>query len=195
MKYCSAFLFPLPLVVLLCGAAGLSWGQGRPALPLDQRVRFTQTAVVPVAGVSQADLVWRARDWAQRVAPAGQLVVRTNGPDTEMVRATGECPFAADWGGNLVIRALRYTATISVRDGRYQYELKEFFFMEPDAGRNLVYKVPVETYYNGNNHSYTETASRFQGTMRNCYQELTSEVVAQLQASMRTAGPNEGGVR
>ena len=92
----------------------------------DPRIRFAQTALVPVAGVSQAALVRRAHDWAQRVAPAGQLPVRTSSPGTETVRTTGECPFAVEWSGTLVRRALRYTATVSVRDGRYQYELKEF---------------------------------------------------------------------
>ena len=196
MKYYFAFrYFPLPLAVLLCGVAGPGWGQGRPALPLNQGVRFTQTAVVPVAGVSQADLVRRAHAWAQRVAPAGQLPVRTSSPGTETVRTTGECPFAAEWGGTLVRRALRYTATVSMRDGRYQYELKEFLFLEPDADRNLVYKTSVETYYNSSHHPYTEIVARHLGAMRTCYQELTDEVLAHLQASMRTPGPNEGGVR
>ena len=182
MKHYSGFTYCQWL--LLAGLGGLATpvrGQ-RPAGLISSTHRFAYQAVVPVVGVSQADLVLRAR--AHRVTPAGQLPVLTSGPDTEVVRTTGACPFAYDWGGKALLSALRYTATISVRAGRYRYELKEFVFLEPGAGRYLVSTTPAETYYNGNFHLYNEIALRFEGTMRTCFTELVNEELARLQADM-----------
>jgi hypothetical protein len=186
MKYCSVFAcFPWLLLVLMDGLAGPVRGQPSPARPISRTHHFVYKAVVPVAGVSQADLVLRARAWAQRVTPAGQLPVHTSGPDTEVVRTTGVCPFAYDWAGKtLEMGALRYTATISVRAGRYQYEMKDFVFLEPGAGQSAATSTPAETYYNGNYQPYNAIASRFQNTMRTCFTELVNEELARLQARM-----------
>ncbi|MFC7669587.1 hypothetical protein ACFQT0_21125 [Hymenobacter humi] len=175
-------------MVLLCGLAGPSRGQSLPTGLLPRTHRFAYTAVVPVEGVSQADLVLRARAWAQQVTPAGQFPVSTHGPDTEVVRTTGVCPLAYDWAGNkLLMSALRYTVTISVRKGRYQYEVKDFFFVNPGSDRSPVSETPAETYFNGNFIPYNETAARFNGTMRTCFKEVTTEVLAHLQEGMRKA--------
>ncbi|QJX46229.1 hypothetical protein HMJ29_04450 [Hymenobacter taeanensis] len=160
-------------------------GQARSTGPLYARThRFVYTAVVPVAGVIQADLVLRAGAWARRVTPAGQLPISTSGPDTEVVKTTGACPFAYEWGGQAVLGELRYAATISVREGRYRYEVKDFAFVEPGAGRSPASTTPAETYYNGNFKPYTEQASRFQATMRTCFTEIVQEELARLQESM-----------
>ncbi|UOQ50934.1 hypothetical protein [Hymenobacter cellulosivorans] len=147
--------------------------------------RFAYAAVVPVAGVSQADLVLRARAWAQRAASAGQVPVLATGPDTEVVRTTAARPFAYDWGGKALLCELRYTATISVRAGRYKYELKDFVLVEPGAGRYPDSTTPAETYYNGSFHPYNDRASRFQVTMRTCFTETVNEELARLQEDMR----------
>lgn len=185
MKDGSVFArFQWLLLVCLGGLSGPVWGQ-LPAGPISRTHRFAYQAVVPVAGVSQADLVLRARAWAQRVAPAGQFPILTSGPDTGVVRTTGVCPFAYDWGGKALLAELRYTATISVREGRYRYEVKEFVFVEPGAGRYPASTTPVESYYNGNFHPYNEIASRFQVTMRTCFTEIVNEELARLQEGMR----------
>lgn len=186
MKYYSEFTSCQWL--LLVGLGGLAptpvWGQ-RPAGLISSTHRFAYQAVVPVANVSQADLVLRARAWAHRVTPAGQIPVLATGPDTEVVRTTAGRPFAYEWGGKALLCQLRYTATISVRAGRYKYELKDFVFVEPGAGRYPASTTPAETYYNGSFHPYNDIASRFQVTMRTCFTETVNEELARLQEGMR----------
>lgn len=190
MKYCSASVcLSWLLVVLFCGLAVPIWGQTRPVGPLAPKThRFTYTAVVPVTGVSQVDLVLRARTWAQQVTPAGQSPVITHGPDSSVVRTTGVCPFAcdlSDLSGKTFMSKLSYTATISLREGRYQYELTDFFFVSPGVRQLPPVKTPVESFYNRNFKAYNDVGSRYQVNMRTCSTEIADEVLAHLQAGMR----------
>ena len=187
MNHCFVFTGRWWLLwVDLVGLPGAVWGQaplGGSLYPMTHR--FAYEAVVPVAGVSQADLVLRARAWTQRAAPAGQVPVLATVPDTEVVRTTAARPFAFGWGGKALLCELRYTAKISVRAGRYKYELKDFVFVEPGAGRYPASTTPAESYYNGSFHPYNDIASRFQVTMRMCFTETVNEELARLQEGMR----------
>jgi hypothetical protein len=196
MKYRFQFArFYWQLVVLLGVLAGQSWGQTRPTQPLGPHARLIQTAVVPVVGVSQADLLQRARAWAQQVTPAGQVPVLSSGSDAEVVRTTGVCPFAyarSDQSGKTNQAVLRYTATLSVRAGRYQYEVTDFVFVTPGAGRYPAAEMPAEAYYNGRITALNEAGTRNQLTLRACFTEITGEVLTHLKDSMYQPAPKMG---
>lgn len=150
--------------------------------------RFTYTAVVPVAGASQADLVLRARAWARQVTPASLVPVSTSESDTEVLQTTGLCPFAYEQenlSGKTFMATLRYNATLSLRAGRYKYEVTGFVFQFPGAGRAPTQEVPVESFFNGNAKPLNAAGFRYNMTMRTCYKEIADEVLARLQASMR----------
>ncbi|MBF9239199.1 hypothetical protein I2I05_17475 [Hymenobacter sp. BT683] len=194
MKSCFASV-PLPglLVALLCGLTVPGWGQVRPPGLLGQQSRLSYQALVPVADVSQAELVLRARAWAQRVAPAGKLPVLMRVTDGEVMRTTGVAPFTYDWGGKTLLPCvMRYTATITVRQGNYHYQVSDFVFLEKTTGPDSISVTPAETYFNGNFKPYREIAARFQTTMRTCFTEITGEVLAHLQESMRLPTPKTG---
>ena len=150
--------------------------------------RFTYTAVVPVEGVSQADLVMRARAWAQQVTPASLVPISTSEPDTEVLQTTGVCPFAyeqANLSGKTFMATLRYNVTLSLRAGRYRYEVTGFVFGFPGSGRYPASEIPVESFFNGNVKPLRAEGFRYSTAMRTCYKELADEVLARLQASMR----------
>ncbi|MCI1186928.1 hypothetical protein MON38_05810 [Hymenobacter sp. DH14] len=189
----STVAFRVLLLMSLGSLANPGLGQTLSTLSLAQAPhRFTYTAVVSVEGASQAELVLRARAWARQVTPATLLPVSTREPDTEVIRTTGVCPFAVDWAGhNLLPRSLRYNATISVREGRYKYEVKDFVFIEPGPGQSST-EIPVESYYNGNVKPIREPAFRDLINMRTCFKEIADEVLARLQQSMRKPSSETG---
>lgn len=176
-------------MVLLCGPVIPLWGQTQPTGSLDPKThRFAYAAVVPVVGISQSDLLSRARTWAQQIAPAGQLPMVTHGPDSAVVRTVGICPFAcdlSDLSGKTFLSMLSYTATISLHEGRYQCELTDFFFVSPGVRQLPPVKTPVESFFNRNLKAYNDTGLRYQVNMRTCATEIASEVLARLQAGMR----------
>lgn len=150
--------------------------------------RFTYTAVVPVAGASQAELLLRARAWARQVTPASLAPVSTSGPDTEVMQTTGMCPFAyaqANPSGKTFMATLRYNATLSLRAGRYKYEVTGFVFGFPGAGRYPASEIPVESFFNDNVKPLHACGFRYNMTMRTCYTEIADEVLARLQEGMR----------
>ena len=197
MKYCPPLVcLPGLFVVLLCGLAGPSLGQTRPVGPLDPKThRFIYTAVVPVAGASQADLVLRARAWAEQVTPAGHSPVIIPAPDSAGIITTGVCPFAydqSDLSGKTLLSKLRYTATISVQEGRYRYKVTDFFFLAPGVRQLPPEKIPAETFFNHRFKPNNEDGSRYQETMRTCFPEIAGEVLARLQAAMRQSTSKAG---
>ena len=80
---------------------------------------------------------------------------------------------------------LRYNATLSVREGRYKYEVTGFVFGFPGSGRYPAAEVPAESFFNGNVKPLQAAGFRYNTTMRTCYKEIADEVLARLQASMR----------
>jgi hypothetical protein len=127
------FLFSF--LLLVCGQ---SFAQEPTSLPLDENThRITYTGVVPVEGTTQAELLARAKVWANGVVVNTTAPVVTSDQGTEVVAVSGSHPMSikmpmALTRGTLL---LRFTATISVREGRYQYRLNDFIL---DVGQALM---------------------------------------------------------
>ncbi|RZK45860.1 MAG: DUF4468 domain-containing protein [Hymenobacter sp.] len=98
-------------------------------LPLDPRTQLiTYEGVVPVPGVSQADLYARATAWVAKAYPSNNAVLEQQDAATGQLVVQGELPAVAYtmYGG--VLRSsyagvVRHTLTIYVKDGRYKYIL------------------------------------------------------------------------
>jgi hypothetical protein len=99
-------------------------------LPLDPNThRITYTGVVPVEGTKQAELLARAKAWANGVVVATAAPVVTNEQGTDVVTVSGAQPMSFKQPLSMGATAsllLRFTATISIREGRYQYRLNDF---------------------------------------------------------------------
>ena len=176
------------LLAILGSLAGSVRGQNQPVLPPPAAHRISYTAVVSVANVSQAELGLRARAWAQQIIPANLVPIIIHESNTEVIRTIGICPFAYEQqslSGKTFLATLRYNATISLREGRYKYEVTDFVFGHPGEGRYPATEIPVESFYNGNVKPLHATGFRYQMTMRTCFKELADEVLARLQESMR----------
>lgn len=100
------------------------------APPLDANThRITYTGVVPVEGTQQAELLARAKVWANGVVVATAAPVVTNDQGTDVLTVSGAQPMSFKQPLSLGASAsllLRFTATISVREGRYQYRFTDF---------------------------------------------------------------------
>ncbi|RZK29856.1 MAG: DUF4468 domain-containing protein [Hymenobacter sp.] len=127
--------------------AGLAPGQtvkqvaaiSNAVLPLDENThRITYTGVVPVAGTKQAELLARAKVWANGVVVNTTRPVVTNEQGTDVVTVSGSHPMnikmPLSFGVSNAL-LLRFTATISIREGRYQYRLTEFIL---DVGQAVM---------------------------------------------------------
>ncbi|WP_046245638.1 DUF4468 domain-containing protein [Hymenobacter terrenus] len=134
----------LLLVAFLSCAAGNTMGQAAASFPIDKVTRrICYTAVVPAAGVSQVDLRARARAWASSITSADKPAIETNEQDTEVVIVYGVQPFAytyetAESTTRLprhytINMVLHYTAKLSLREGRYRYEVTDFVLEHPLA--------------------------------------------------------------
>ncbi|UYZ60266.1 hypothetical protein [Hymenobacter latericus] len=197
MNHCAAASKGLSwlLFIMLSSLPYASQGQNKPTGPsYGKKHRFAYTAVVPIAGTSQAELVLRARAWAQHVTPSGQPPVITSGLDSTIVQTTGFCTFAyerEDMPGETNLSTLRYTATISLREGRYRYKVTDFVLLFPSTGKIPIHEIPAESYFNGNVKPLHASAVRGINTIRTCVQEVSSEVLAHLEADMgKQTSPN-----
>jgi hypothetical protein len=146
----------LAFFLLYCWAA-ITWGQTQTTLPVDpttHRIRYT--ALVPVAGRSQADLLASARVWAKGISLPDKPAVLTSTPDTDLLVAYGRQPFsytytytppnkATTTPQHYTIRlVLHYTVTLSLQPGRYKYEVTNFDFDYPTAKSTSPTRLPAE---------------------------------------------------
>jgi len=187
------FLLP---VSLLCCVAGTARGQAPAAFPMDKATRrIAYTAVVPVAGASQADLQARARAWANGIAAADQPPVVTNEPDTEVVTVAGSQPFAFTYEmmestalqprHHTIREVLRYTATLSLREGRYRYELTDFVIEYPTAKPPSPTSLPAEVDLI-ETRALNEDGSNSIAAQRKTFAAAVAKLQAQLQQRMST---------
>jgi hypothetical protein len=181
------------LTILLIGClAGSSWGQGRgttpAAVPIDGTThRILYTAVVPVAGVSRADLLARAQAWAKGKATSDKPVVVTSEPDTEQIVVRGVHSFVEDV--NRKPNPLHYVATIALRDGRYKYELTDFVLEYPGYRKDPATMLPVEDYYNGRVTPTGESGAKAMDALRRNFAADAAKLVAGLKEAMSQPVP------
>jgi hypothetical protein len=177
-------------VVCLGCLASAARGQAPVAWPLDpatHRIRYQ--AVVPVAGVSQPDLLARACGWATGAASPDTPPVVTHEPDTEVLVVSGTHPFAYTYAlagtfnglprthtNHLV---LHYTVRLWLRAGRYQYEATDFAFAWPAApAPEPAENELIET------KALNEVGANSLTAVRKSFQEATATLLTQLQDAM-----------
>lgn len=96
-------------------------------LPLDPRTRLiTYEGVVPVPGVTQADLYARAAAWVAQTYTPADTVTRQPAQGELLVRGARPAVLYRPFQGvprPVFAGAVRHTLTIYVKDGRYKYQL------------------------------------------------------------------------
>ncbi|GAB3638661.1 hypothetical protein GCM10027422_42510 [Hymenobacter arcticus] len=98
-------------------------------LPIDPRTQLiTYQAVVPVPGISQADLYARATAWVAKTYTSGNAVLEQQDSAAGQLVVQGELPALVYNMYAGVLRSsyagvVRHTLTIYVKDGRYKYIL------------------------------------------------------------------------
>jgi hypothetical protein len=182
---------PLLFVVCLGCLASVARGQALVAWPLDPAThRIHYQAVVPVAGVSQLDLLARACGWATGASSPDTPPVVTHESDTEVLVMSGTQPFAYTYSLGSMANGLprtrtthlvlHYTVRLYLREGRYRYEATDFAFASPvsptqePAERDLIEMRAI-----------TEDGARSLTAERTRFQQATATLLTQLQDAMR----------
>jgi hypothetical protein len=148
-------------------------------LPLDENThRITYTAVVPVEGTSQQELLARAKVWATGVTTAASPPVVTSEPGTEVVTVSGSQPLTQKMGLSTVFVPLRFTATISLRAGRYQYRLNDFVIVYSEALKQAAELPLIEVPAAG------QGTKSYLRSVRTGFDEAVAAALAKLQETM-----------
>ena len=175
----------LLFIVLIGWLAGPVAGQKPPAPPFDKLThRVSYSAVVPLAGVSQPELLARAQAWAGAITAANQPPVISREADTELLIVTGSQLFDEHDKMPPTTVLLQYTAKIWLRAGRYRYELTDFIFVYPASGRYPVTRIPAEDYYNGRVMPIGESGAARHDMLHQRFAAATADLVASLQKGM-----------
>ena len=94
-------------------------------LPLDpQTQRITYQGVIPVPGVSQADLYARAQAWINQTYSADKVLTPNPATGELVLQAARPAVVRREYEGVLrpsYAGAVRHTLTVYVKDGRYKY--------------------------------------------------------------------------
>ncbi len=168
-----------------------AYAQSLGGLPVDRATgRIRYQAVVPVAGVSQADLVARACEWATAAASPDTPPVIWHQPDTEVLVLSGAQPFAYTYamGGTFngrprtqTIRSvLHYTLRLYLEEGRYRYEATDFAFVRPTSPTKEPAEDPLIR-----TKAITESGASSLAAERQQFQVVTAKLLTQLQDAMR----------
>jgi hypothetical protein len=124
------------LGLLICGR---SFAQQLTQVPVDATTHLvTYVAVVQAPHITQADLLSRARVWANGVAIPGKPPLLLREQETDVVMVIGSQALNTSYfNTSNAPRTLYYTATIALRNGRYQYRLTDFVLETADGTTHL----------------------------------------------------------
>ena len=171
------------LVLLLAGGASHAQELMGP-LPVDATSRLiTYTAVVPTPGVTQADLLARARVWANGVGVPAKPVLVVSEMGTDVLVVAGSQAISATY--SVAAERLYFLARVARREGHYQYRFEEHTLESPTnsggttydpAEKVLLQSVPPRA-------SGNSAATR----QRRAFEEAAGQVAAALQAALTTA--------
>lgn len=179
------------LTLLSCFVALIVFGQrnSTPELPYDEQSgRIAFSDVVHVSDSASADEIYvRAREWFARTYRSSMDVLQMD--DRESGRIIGKASFSVTHralGANYPSGYFRYTISIHVRDGRYRYEVSDFYHM--GDGNKISDSGPIEEMIN--------TTHRVMGiSMQRQYNEYLNQLanhipllVADLKESLDKSG-------
>jgi hypothetical protein len=184
--------------------ADTTWRQTRTTLPVDpttHRIRYT--ALVPVAGRRQTDLLAAARTWFLEIGRPDKPAVLTSTLGTDVLVAYGTQPFAYTYRyaptteatttpQHYTIRlVLHYTATLLLQQGRYTYQVTDFEFEYPTATPPSPTRLPAEDDLL-HVRAINERGASMITAERASFQEAMGKLLAQLQKQMSTPLPQAG---
>lgn len=98
------------------------------------------TDVVQVANTSQAELFKRGKIWLASAFHSVKDVVQAEDKDAGFIVAKGISPITIKVMGSGLPEDLHYTLKINYKDGRYKYELTEFYII------SKLGSVPIERF-------------------------------------------------
>lgn len=121
----------LSAALFLAGLTGV-FAQ-KPALPVDETTKkVVYTEVVPVEGVSQADLYARLSSWFKTYFPNPTSVIKSQ--DAVNGKITGQHGLyvfkTLEDGKQFKVGQVRYSIDVQVKDGRYKYTINDIFKLE-----------------------------------------------------------------
>ncbi|OON70331.1 hypothetical protein B0919_06270 [Hymenobacter sp. CRA2] len=118
-------------------------------IPVDSGTQIIRyTAVVPMANASQAVLFGRASTWFATPQRRSQVYLRVAEPEAGLVVGQVVTDIDMPGLGNLLFqKQLFCTVKLAVKDGRYKYELTDFYFQDyPSAGTPCPGIEPAERF-------------------------------------------------
>jgi hypothetical protein len=140
MKRLLPFLFAL---APFAGHAQTTPGTAQPATyPRDATTGLIDyTEVVTVENASQAELYKRGKIWLASAFKSAKDVVQAEDKDAGFIIAKGVSQIVIKSVGMGTPQNLFYTLKINYKDGRYKYELTEFYITSQSGG-----SLPIERF-------------------------------------------------
>jgi Domain of unknown function (DUF4468) with TBP-like fold len=117
------------LLLLLCICAFCSHAQvlDEDAVPRDSNTKLiTYSSVVQMPGATQAELYARAKLWFVQAFSSAKDVIQADEKEAGIVQGTGWREISMKAGKGTVPLKLWYTVRVSVKEGRYKYEISGF---------------------------------------------------------------------
>lgn len=130
------------LIVVFCLVSVL-YGKKEPIeLPLDATGRVYYSEVVPVEGIMVDELYKRAFEWFKKRYDITKI---RQDKETGSVSTSGVIDDKSSFMGFTYVIAISYNVVVTVKDGRYKYEISSF---------NHDYKCYTGSYSSANDYKY-----------------------------------------
>ena len=143
----------------------------------------TYTAVAPTPGVTQADLLARARVWANGVGVPAKLVLVVSEMGTDVLMVTDSQAISATY--SVATERLYFLARVARREGHYQYRFEEYTLENPNNSGETTYDPAEKLFLQG---SLPRASSNSMATRQHkAFEEAAGQVVAALQAALTTS--------
>ncbi len=104
-------------------------------LPSDSTGKTIYTEVVQVDSSSKNELFLRAKTWFAKVYKSSKSVIQNDDKDAGLIYGTAITKvFFSVLGVSSHVGNIRYSVAIYIKDNRFKYELKEWFFSDEGIG-------------------------------------------------------------
>lgn len=111
-------------------------------LPIDSSTKaISYNEVVPLQGITKDQLYVRAREWFAQTFKSAQAVIQMDDKEAGKIIGKGSAKGSFYYLLTLFSFSLNYTVSITLKDGRYRYEITDF--TATDDGAKYMYNLNV----------------------------------------------------
>jgi hypothetical protein len=164
-------------------------------LPVDSTTnKVSYSEVVPVPGISKDDLYVRGREWFAKTFVSAQAVIQMDDKAAGKIIGKGVGYGTSSFMLTTSRFTIFYTVSLTVKDGRYRYEITDFYFQNPPSQyMRDPPRIPIDEY--AMSSKYRNKKGEYKNNFKSVVVAVNTEALKLIEGIKSTLSQSAKGIK